>query len=648
MSKTFSTLAFLFLLCRCSAFRARTKLFSTNGNNDAEDGISKLTVTTQDGNLSMQRIPQGRAGGNKGDKPPVLLQHGLLMDGITWLLNPPEQSLALLLADNYDVWLANARGTKFSRGHTSLKREDPAFWDWSWDELVAHDFPATFQYVHDQTGQKSHYVGHSLGNLIAVAAFSQEQLLSMLRSVVMLCPTAHMGNITSPLARNAAEKFIAEALYWLGIDEFDPKGEAADKLLQEVCKLPGVDCTQLLNSFTVLLFLFTASAEGRAKFGSSLDANDGICATMVQTQGYLCHEHDVTTEDGYRLSMQRMPMSRSGKAANQPPVLLQHGLMVDGITWLMNSPDESLAFILADNGYDVWIANARGTKYSRGHISLSPSDAAYWNWTWDELVAYDLSATVQYVQNQTGQKLHYVGHSLGTLMALASFSQHNLLNMLRSAALLSPIAYLSQLPSPLVRAAADAFLAEVINTHHNFSSFYQELRLSIFALNRDAAAKLLAKICAMPGMNCFDLVTAITGKNCCLNSSNLDALLNHEPQPTATKNLIHLAQMVRQGTIAMYDYGNANDNMEHYGEPTPPLYNMASIPEDFPLFLSYGGQDTLSDVNDVKVLLDNLKDHQPDKLIVQYIEDYAHADFVFGVNAYQVVYNPLMSFFKLQ
>lgn len=37
-----------------------------------------------------------------------------------------------------------------------------AYWDWSWDELVAHDLPATLKYVNDQSGQKLHYVGHSL------------------------------------------------------------------------------------------------------------------------------------------------------------------------------------------------------------------------------------------------------------------------------------------------------------------------------------------------------------------------------------------------------------------------------------------------------------------------------------------------------
>ncbi|KAJ9176845.1 hypothetical protein P3X46_012117 [Hevea brasiliensis] len=405
--------------------------------------------------------------------------------------------------------------------------------------------------------------------------------------------------------------------------------------------------TSILVVFLLCFSGIAAAAAARTKLhlvtsqdGMSVlfpNESGGICKSMVETQGYVCQEHKVTTQDGYILSLQRMPAGRSGKSADKPPVLLQHGLLSDGSTWLFNSPDESLAFILADNGYDVWIANTRGTRFSRGHTSLSPDESAYWDWSWDELAAYDLTATFQYVHQQTGQKLHYVGHSLGTLTALAAFSQEKLSNMLRSAALLSPIAYLNQIPSLLTKVAADMFLAEELYW----------LGLREFVPDGQAASKLLEDICSKPRMSCSNLMDAFTGPNCCVNSSKTNTFLDNSPQSTATKNMIHLAQMVRTGTIAMYDYVNEDDNMKHYKQSTPPLYDMTSIPNDLPLFLGYGGQDSLSDPKDVQVLLHNLKDHDGDKLVLLFIEDYAHMDFVFGVNANKVVYNPIMAFFKL-
>lgn len=157
--------------------------------------------------------------------------------------------------------------------------------------------------------------------------------------------------------------------------------------------------------------------------------------------------------------MQRIQKGRSDKTVDKPPVLLQHGLFIDGVTWVLNSPDESLPFILVHNGFDVWLTNIRGTKYSREHRSLGPNDMAYWDWSWDELASYDLPASVQYVYSHTGQKMHYVGHSMGTLMVMAALSQNQLLNMLRSAALLSPIASMNHITSLPIKLAADLFLA---------------------------------------------------------------------------------------------------------------------------------------------------------------------------------------------
>ncbi|KAI3702607.1 hypothetical protein L6452_28353 [Arctium lappa] len=371
---------------------------------------------------------------------------------------------------------------------------------------------------------------------------------------------------------------------------------------------------------------------GQDDLSSSLVNQVGICSLLVETQGYTCEEHKVTTKDGYILSMQRIPMGRGGKKADKPPVLLQHGILVDGGTWVLNTPDESLGFILADNGFDVWIANTRGTDFSRGHTSLSPSDPEYWDWSWDELVAFDLPASIQYVHNQTGKNLHCVGHSLGTLIAFSAFSKGQTLNMLRSAVLLSPIAYLGHVSSILARAGAEAFSSEALYW----------LGLHEFAPRGKDVADFLSVICKIPDTDCSDLMTSFTGPNCCLNSSMTDKFLEHA-QSTATKNVIHLAQR----TITMYDYGNVYSNQKRYGQSTPPVYDMGRIPKDFPMYLSYGGKDALSDVEDVNTLLNRFNDHVPDKLVQQFKEDYGHVDFILATNAKKEVYDRMMDFLKL-
>lgn len=105
---------------------------------------------------------------------------------------------------------------------------------------------------------------------------------------------------------------------------------------------------------------------------------------------------------------------------------------------------------------------------------------------------------------------------------------------------------------------------------------------------------------------------------------------------------------VRHGVVSKFNYGRPDYNVMHYGEASPPIYNLSNIPHDLPLFISYGGQDALSDVRDVMLLLDSFKFHNVDKLSVQFIKNYAHADFIMGVNAKDMVYNQVVAFFKHQ
>ncbi|EMS58392.1 hypothetical protein TRIUR3_25000 [Triticum urartu] len=130
------------------------------------------------------------------------------------------------------------------------------------------------------------------------------------------------------------------------------------------------------------------------------------------------------------------------------------------MTWLLSSPEESLAYILADSGFDVWVANNRGTRWSSRHVSLDSSSRRYWDWSWDDLVVNDMPSMVDYICSHTAQKPHFLGHSMGTLVALAAFSEGRTVDKLKSAALLTPVAYLSHMTTPLGILLAKAFVGE--------------------------------------------------------------------------------------------------------------------------------------------------------------------------------------------
>ena len=99
---------------------------------------------------------------------------------------------------------------------------------------------------------------------------------------------------------------------------------------------------------------------------------------MIKYFGYPAEEHYVITEDGYILSLQRIPRGRKGVEPNGGVVFLQHGLVSSSADYVMNLPEESLGFILADLGYDVWLGNSRGNTYSNKHVNLSNDDPKFW------------------------------------------------------------------------------------------------------------------------------------------------------------------------------------------------------------------------------------------------------------------------------
>ena len=88
-----------------------------------------------------------------------------------------------------------------------------------------------------------------------------------------------------------------------------------------------------------------------------------------------------------------------------------HGLIDSADAWVTNDY-ESPAFQLARAGYDVWLANNRGNKYSRKHLEYTTKDEKFWDFSFEQLGAFDLVALTNYVLSKSDYpKLAYIGHS---------------------------------------------------------------------------------------------------------------------------------------------------------------------------------------------------------------------------------------------
>lgn len=111
----------------------------------------------------------------------------------------------------------------------------------------------------------------------------------------------------------------------------------------------------------------------------------------------------------------------------------------------------SIAFLLADRGYNVYLPNSRGTNDSQGYDPSIVNPNSYWNFSWDEIGEFDTPAVVDEVLRSTGKtKVIYIGHSQGNTAMFALLSTKPEYNAKISIfAALAPVVYFSHTESIL-------------------------------------------------------------------------------------------------------------------------------------------------------------------------------------------------------
>jgi len=280
-----------------------------------------------------------------------------------------------------------------------------------------------------------------------------------------------------------------------------------------------------------------------------------------------------------------------------PPVYLQHGFLDSAATWVMGTPEESLGFILADAGFDVWLGNTRGNLYCLNNKYYSNETQEFWDFSWDEMAAYDLPAKLQYVSSSTGgQAVNYIGHSEGTLIAFTEFSQNtttsDVVNLFIA---LAPVVYLTD-PGELIQLAAEVSPSEITKIFGTMGYLqpWDEDAQDLYeaAVNDPLLAQL--GICLVAGCE--------SPSN--INEEDLPVIFSHFPSGSSMQDLLHYQQQVVNGTWAMYDYGTAAANQEAYGQSTPPAYSLDNY--DVPTAIFSGSRDKFADPTDVQLLLSML------------------------------------------
>jgi lysosomal acid lipase/cholesteryl ester hydrolase len=403
---------------------------------------------------------------------------------------------------------------------------------------------------------------------------------------------------------------------------------------------PIVDLFYLLSRRIFNAVIPAAAGQAQRKYSKSAAIRDaGDFIDLCRLHGYQAEEHVVQTKDGYLLGLHRLAWRQGEEdlkvnAANprgglkKPVVYLHHGLLMNSEVWVcITDTEKCLAFHLVELGYDVWLGNNRGNKYSKKSIHHPPTSTAFWDFSMDEFAFHDIPDSIDYILSVTNQPtLSYVGFSQGTAQAFATLSIHPALNdkvnvFIALAPAMSPAGLNNGIVDSLMK-ASPSFL---------FLLFGRKSILSSTTLwSSIIYPPLFVRIIDISLVFLFGW----TGAN--ISQAQKLAAYPHLYSFTSTKSVVHWFQIIRNKAFQMYDddvqtpmflplsAGSLTNRSTKV--PRFPTRNIKT-----PIVLVYGGSDSLVDIN---VMLKEL----PRSAIATEIPHFEHLDFLWARDVDKLVF----------
>ncbi|KAJ3121864.1 cholesterol esterase [Nowakowskiella sp. JEL0407] len=375
---------------------------------------------------------------------------------------------------------------------------------------------------------------------------------------------------------------------------------------------------------------------------------------FVRFWGFPFEPHYAKTKDGYILALHRIPTTRKehedamnaefnglsrklsrrlsllnrqkrGGRLNtpkqtRPVVLLWHGFLMSSEVFVCQPMlEKNLAFVLADAGYDVWLGNTRGNKYSSKHVHLKPSKEDFWDFSLDNLALYDLPNTVDYILNCTGApSLTYIGFSQGSAQGFSALSLNSKLNKK-----INLFIALAPVSKPKGKGIDNKLIDSLVSSSPEviYLLFGRKVMLSsvLFWQLMFSSWKFASIL-----DNFMWMLFGWTSEY--FDHKNL--AYKQMYSFTSVKVVVHWFQIMRMQRFQMYEesptlFRNA------IGGHVVPRFPTEHIKT--PIALFYGANDTLPDIN-------YILRHSPTPVFCLKIDEYEHTNFLWGKGIGQIVF----------
>ena len=347
-------------------------------------------------------------------------------------------------------------------------------------------------------------------------------------------------------------------------------------------------------------------------------------------------EIQVVTEDRYVNTIWALTskdeFNRNGKS-----IIVQHGLLDSAFTWLILE-NKSIAKLLCDEGYKVYLPNMRGNQFSKSHLDYDTSlNSDYWDFSFDEMAQYDLPSVVNLIKKRDGvEKIDYMGYSQGTLLFFLAymnnpdFMEKNINKFIA----VGTVPNINNAEHFLLDLGVKSNIAELI-TVKNFMTFPKEF------------GQVLVPFCSGKAKNlCHTVMRICFGGFEDTGRVDYDRLgkniFMHMPGGTSLQNMKHWLQLYDTKKTAKYDFGTI-ENLIHYGTSYAPRYHLSRMRKyKIKSLIAVSDADPFCNPEDTLEFL--LKINDQSFIEILSLKDYNHIDYLWADSAYEDIYPKVLEF----